>query len=138
MKFTNEQRGINSSLFSKIIVDFSIVFTGGGKLIYRIIKPAIIKNTSRKMIIPLSQTGNKLQQERDITREPTSSLSAIGSKKDPSLLACETQLRAIKPSNCTQYKEFIIKYMFMVEFGPAICVLFQSFLLCRHERTKKE
>lgn len=72
--------------------------TGGGRLIYRITKPAVIKNTSRKIIIPHSHAGNKLQYERDITKVPTSSLSAIGSKKEPSLLAWETQLRAINPS----------------------------------------
>lgn len=66
---------------------------------YRITKPAMIKNTSRKMIIPQSQTGNKLQYDRDTTKEPTSNLSAIGSRNDPILLACDTQFRAIKPSN---------------------------------------
>lgn len=54
---------------------------------YLMIKPAIIRNTSRKIIIAHSHAGNKSQQERDITREPTSNLSAIGSKNDPSLLA---------------------------------------------------
>lgn len=74
-------------------------FTGGGRLIYRITRPAMIKNTSRNMIIPQSQTGNKLQYANEITKEPTSSLSAIGSRNDPNLLACDTQFRAIKPSN---------------------------------------
>lgn len=73
--------------------------TGGGKLIYRITNPEIIKKTSRKIIIPHNHVGNKLQHERDITKEPTRNLSAIGSKNDPSLLACEAQLRAIIPSN---------------------------------------
>lgn len=76
-----------------------LVNTGGGKLMYRITKPAEIRNTSRKIIIPLSHIGNRLQHVSDITRDPTSNLSAIGSKNDPSLLACDTQLRAIKPSN---------------------------------------
>lgn len=59
----------------------------------------MMRNTSREIIIPLSHTGNKLQHERDTTRDPTSNLSAIGSRNDPSLLACDTQLRAINPSN---------------------------------------
>lgn len=73
--------------------------TGGGKLIYRITRPAIIRNTSRKMIIEQSHTGNKLQYDSEITSEPTSNLSAIGSRNDPNLLACDTQFRAMNPSN---------------------------------------
>lgn len=76
------------------------VHTGGGKLMYRITKPAIMRKTSRKMINPQSHIGNRLHHESDITNEPTSSLSAIGSRKEPSLLACDFQLRAMNPSNC--------------------------------------
>lgn len=35
--------------------------TGGGRLMYRITKPAIIRNKSRKMTIALNQTGNRSQ-----------------------------------------------------------------------------
>lgn len=73
--------------------------TGGERLIYRITNPAIIRNTSRKITIALNQIGNKLLIDNDMTNDPTNSLSAIGSKNEPSLLACDVQFRAIKPSN---------------------------------------
>lgn len=76
-----------------------VYVTGGGRLIYRITSPAIIKNTSLKSIMAINQTGNKLQYASDKTSEPTRSLSAIGSKNEPILLACEAQFRAMNPSN---------------------------------------
>lgn len=74
--------------------------TGGGKLIYRMTKPAVINEISRKMTIAHSQTGSRLQYVSEITNEPTNSLSAIGSKNEPNLLACDFQFLAINPSNC--------------------------------------
>lgn len=73
--------------------------TGGGKLMNRMTKPAAIKNTSRNITIALNQMGKRLQSDSDTTSAPTSNLSAIGSKNDPNLLACEGQLRAMNPSN---------------------------------------
>lgn len=62
--------------------------------------PADINEISRKMTIVHSQTGNRLQYVSEITNEPTNSLSAIGSKNEPNLLACDFQFLAINPSNC--------------------------------------
>lgn len=73
---------------------------------YRMTNPAIIKEISRKIIIALSQIGNRLQYVSEITSEPTNTLSAIGSKNDPNLLACDVQLRAMKPSNCGNRNRF--------------------------------
>lgn len=95
----DDDRGAASNLDQRRVFVINITLTGGGKLMNRITKPAIIRNTSRKMIIPQSQAGNRLQYDNDTTNEPTSNLSAIGSKNDPSLLACDAQFRAMKPSN---------------------------------------
>lgn len=62
-------------------------------------KPAMMRKMSLNITIALSQMGNKLHQEREMTNAPTSSLSAIGSRNDPNLLACEDQVRAMKPSS---------------------------------------
>lgn len=62
---------------------------------YRITNPAPIRKTSRKSTNPLSHSGNKLQYVNDITNEPTKSLSAIGSRNEPILLACDFQFLAI-------------------------------------------
>ena len=69
--------------------------TGGGRLINRITKPAIIKNTSRNSTMAVNQTGKRLQYASDITRDPTSTLSAIGSRNDPNLLDCDGQFLAM-------------------------------------------
>lgn len=74
--------------------------TGGGRLMYRMTNPAVIKEMSRKMTIALNQIGMRPQYVSEMTSEPTSILSAMGSKNDPNLLACDFQFRAIRPSNC--------------------------------------
>lgn len=62
--------------------------------------PAVINEISRKMTIAHNQIGNRLQYVSEMTNEPTNSLSAIGSKNEPNLLACDFQFLAINPSNC--------------------------------------
>lgn len=62
---------------------------------YLMTNPAPIRKTSRNSTNPLSHNGNKLQYVNDITNEPTKSLSAIGSRNEPILLACDFQFRAI-------------------------------------------
>lgn len=75
-----------------------LVLTGGGRLTKRITNPAMIKKRSRQITIALNQMGNRLPYDKDMTSAPTSILSAIGSRNEPNLLACDGQLRAIKPS----------------------------------------
>lgn len=64
-----------------------------------ITNPAMMRKASLKITIAHSQTGNNAQNERETTNEPTRSLSAIGSRNEPSLLACEDHVRAMKPSS---------------------------------------
>lgn len=64
-----------------------LVLTGGGRLIKRITKPAMMRKASRHMTIALNQMGNKLLYDSDITNAPTNILSAIGSRNEPNLLA---------------------------------------------------
>lgn len=78
---------------------------------YRIIKPAVIKNTSLRRTIAINQIGNKLQYASDSTSDPTNSLSAIGSKNEPILLACDVQFLAINPSNYKEKGNFFVKIM---------------------------
>lgn len=72
-----------------------VQFTGGGRLMYRMTNPAAIKNTSLKRTIPHSHTGNRFVYVNEIANEPTNNLSAIGSRNDPTLLACEGQFLAM-------------------------------------------
>lgn len=62
---------------------------------YRMTNPAAIKNASLNRTIPHSHIGNRFVYVKEITNDPTNNLSAIGSRNDPILLACDGQFLAM-------------------------------------------
>lgn len=57
--------------------------TGGGKDLYLITNPAIIKSTSLLIIIPVRSNGMRSAYVNDKNKVPIKTLSAMGSKKLP-------------------------------------------------------